>query len=183
MGYSSGLKSDLNGSKIATLLGSEDDPIPDLKTIYNSDSPSYPDFLKKLQGNGKPNLPKNAMSAPLYALFAASHAYLQNNGKSLKIMELPQTKSDISKTLQGYSDEVKKLDGSNTRKLSTAYTNLLSQIKEAFIPDPPSPASSSAGAAAGGVLGTAAIGGTAAALATNVGGVTTTFKSLIPIFK
>ncbi|GIX64192.1 secreted antigen 1 [Babesia caballi] len=43
--------------------------------------------------------------------------------------------------------------------------------------------SSSAGSAVGGVLGTAALGGTAAALATNLGGVTTALKGAIGISK
>ncbi|GIX62562.1 uncharacterized protein BcabD6B2_19970 [Babesia caballi] len=184
MGYSSdNLSNTIKGQKIAELFGSENDSIQDFKTLYSSASLSYPDFLRKLQEHGQPKLRGRAMSAPLYALYAVSSKYLQSKVKHSKIMDLPQTQSNIAKTLKGYSEAVTKLGAAKAKDLSTAYNTLLTQIKSVFHPDPPSPASSSAGAVAGGVLGTAALGGTAAALATNVGGITTTLKSLIPIFK
>ncbi|GIX61383.1 variant erythrocyte surface antigen-1 family protein [Babesia caballi] len=186
MGYDTNkLNSGVNGQQIAELLGSENDPIRDLKDLHSSVSTmTYPEFLKQMNQNGKDKLGKNqAANAPLYVLYAASHAYLQNKGKSLKIMELPQTKSEIAKALKGYSEAVTILNPSNAQKLSTAYNSLLTQIQSVFHPDPPVPPSSSGAAAAGGVLGTAAVGGAGAALAMNVGGITTTLKSLIPIFR
>ncbi|GIX65981.1 variant erythrocyte surface antigen-1 family protein [Babesia caballi] len=181
MGYDTKkLNSGLNGQRIDKLLGQEHNAIDDFKEV--SASPSYPDFLKKLQENGKQHLPNSAANAPLYVLYAASHAYLQYKAGPSAIMEIPQTQSDIAKTFNGYGEAVKKLDASNKQKLSDAYNTLLTQIQSQFNQDPPPPPSSSAGAAAGGVLGTAALG-TTAALATNVGGITTTLKSFIPIFK
>ncbi|GIX64799.1 variant erythrocyte surface antigen-1 family protein [Babesia caballi] len=182
MGYNiSQLKSDVNGEKIATLLGNEYDSIQDFKTLYNSASTmTYAEFLQKLHQKGA--VARSVMDVPFYKLFAAASKYLQSKVKPSKIMELPQTKSEISKTLQGYSEAVKKLEGSNTQQLSKAYNTLLKQIQSVFHPDSPAPPSSSGAAAAGGVLGTAALG-TTAALATNVGGITTTLKNLITIFK
>ncbi|GIX63143.1 variant erythrocyte surface antigen-1 family protein [Babesia caballi] len=185
MGYDTNkLNSGVNGQTIAKLLGTDGDSIQDLKELYSSVSTmTYPEFLKQMNQNGKDKLShKQAANAPLYVLYAASNAYLTTKLSYLKNKELPQTQSDIAKTLNWYSEAVNKLDASNTRELSTAYNTLLSQIKDVF-PDPPVPPSSSGAAAAGGVLGTAAIGGTAAAFATNVGGITTTLKSFIPIFK
>ncbi|GIX61603.1 variant erythrocyte surface antigen-1 family protein [Babesia caballi] len=178
MGYNSGLRTEVDGRKIAKLLGGENDSIQDFKTLYSSVTYDYPQFLEQLKQKGI-TTPK-PIDVPLYKLYSASHAYLQYKVGPSAIMELPQTKSDIAKTLKGYSEAVKKLDSGNAQKLSEAYLTLLEQIKSVFDEDPP--ASSSVGAAAGGVLGTAALG-TAAALATNVGGITTTLKSLIPIFK
>ncbi|GIX62315.1 reverse-transcriptase domain containing protein,putative [Babesia caballi] len=169
MGYDTGkLNSDVTGTKIAKLLGSEHNAIEDLKTLYSSVSPNYPEFLKQMNQNGKDELSqKRAVNAPLYVLYAASSQYLQSQVKPSKIMELPQTQSDIANTLNGYSEAVKRLGSGKSQKLSEAYLTLLTQIQSVFNQDPPSPASSSAGAAAGGVLGTAVVGGTAAALATN----------------
>ncbi|GIX61342.1 variant erythrocyte surface antigen-1 family protein [Babesia caballi] len=178
MGYNSDkLKNGCKGHDVMIKVGGV---IDELSTATAS-SYNYPKFLKQLEDNGKPNLPKRAYNHTLYALYAASHAYLTTKLPSLKIEELPQTQSEIAKTLNGYSEAVKFLDLSNAQKLSEAYLALLSQIKDVFNDDPP--ASSSVGATAGGVLGTAAVGGTAAALATNVGGITTTLTNLIPIFK
>ncbi|GIX64337.1 variant erythrocyte surface antigen-1 family protein [Babesia caballi] len=182
LGYSTGLKSGATGQTIAKLLGTGYNAITDFTNVTVSDSPSYPDFLKKLQEHGKPKLPNQAMSAPLYVLYAASTKYLQSKLSSSKIKDLPQTQSDISKTLKGYSEAVKALNPGSSQKLSDAYNTLLTQIQSQFNQDPPPPPSSSAGAAAGGILGTAALG-TTAALATNVGGITTTLKNFIPIFR
>ncbi|GIX61870.1 variant erythrocyte surface antigen-1 family protein [Babesia caballi] len=180
MGYSSGLNSGKKGSEVMNRVESE---ITDFKKVPATDSSSYPEFLKQLQETGKPNLANSAMNAPMYALYAASHAYLQSKLSSSKITELPQTKSDISKTLKGYSDAVEALNPGSSQKLPEAYLTLLAQIQSVNDEDPPAPPSSSAAAAAGDVLGTAALGGTAAALATNVGGITTTLKNFIPLFK
>ncbi|GIX65691.1 variant erythrocyte surface antigen-1 family protein [Babesia caballi] len=170
----------LNSSKGSAFIQRVKDEIRDFTNVSASAPPSYPEFLKKLQENGKPNLAGQAMSAPLYALYAASHAYLQSKWKSHMLNDIPQTKAEIEATLTGYSEAVTKLEPTGAKKLSDACLTLLSHIKDVFHPDPP--ASSSGAAAAGGVLGTAALG-TTAALATNVGGITTTLKNLIPIFK
>ncbi|GIX64746.1 variant erythrocyte surface antigen-1 family protein [Babesia caballi] len=169
------LKNNISGTSVMTKVGGVIDE------LQKASAGTYPQFLKKLEENAKPNLPQNAYSYSLYALYFASHGYLTTKLPSLKNKELPQTQSDIEVTLKGYSKAVKKLEGSNTQQLSKAYLMLLAKIKEAFNQDPPPPPSSG-GAASGGVLGTAVLGGTAAALATNVGGVTTTLKSFIPIF-
>ncbi|GIX62545.1 variant erythrocyte surface antigen-1 family protein [Babesia caballi] len=170
-----------NSMKGQTVMNKVGSTIDDFTKVPASDSSTYPDFLQKLHQKGA--VARSVMDFPFYKLFAASHAYLRSKVKHAKIMDLPQTQSEIAKTLKGYSEAVTKLGAAKAKKLSDAYNTLLSQIKEAFDQDPPAPPSSSAGAAAGGVLGTAAIGGTAAALATNVGGVTTTIKNFIPIFK
>ncbi|GIX62839.1 T9SS type B sorting domain-containing protein [Babesia caballi] len=163
--------------------GLKDSAGRELQTVAASHFSSYPDFLKQLQENGKPKLRGQAMQAPLYALYAASHAYLATKLPSLKNEEPPQTKNEIAKTFNGYGEAVTKLEPTGAKKLSVAYNTLLQQIQPVFNDDPPAPPSSSGAAAAGGVLGTAAIGGTAAALATNVDNVTTSLKSFIPIFK
>ncbi|GIX61453.1 variant erythrocyte surface antigen-1 family protein [Babesia caballi] len=178
MGYNSDkLKNGCKGHDVMIKVGGV---IDELSTATAS-SYNYPKFLKQLEDNGKPNLPKRAYNHTLYALYAASHAYLTTKLPSLQIEELPQTQSEIAKTLNGYSEAVKKLEGSNTQQLSKAYLALLSQIKDVFNDDPP--ASSSVGATAGGLLGTAAVGGAGAAVALNVGGVTTAVKGAIGIFK
>ncbi|GIX63321.1 variant erythrocyte surface antigen-1 family protein [Babesia caballi] len=176
MGYVDGIRTEVEGQKIAELLGSEIDD------LQKASAGTYPQFLKRLEENAKPNLPQNAYSYSLYALYAASHGYLTTKLPSLKNKELPQTQSDIANTLNGYSEAVKNMEPTGAKKLSTAYLTLLSKIKDVFNDDPPAPNSSTGAAAAGGVLGTAALG-TTAALATNVGGITTTLKNLIPIFK
>ncbi|GIX61271.1 variant erythrocyte surface antigen-1 family protein [Babesia caballi] len=179
MSYSDNkIKSSNKGHDVMRRVESE---IDDLQTVAASHFSSYPQFLEQLKQKGT-TTPK-PIKVPLYKLFAAASKYLQSKVKPSKIMELPQTKSEIAKALKGYSEAIKILNPSNAQKLSTAYNTLLSKIKDVFHPDSPAPPSSSAAAAAGGVLGTAALGGTAAALATNVGGITTTLTNFIPIFK
>ncbi|GIX62284.1 variant erythrocyte surface antigen-1 family protein [Babesia caballi] len=180
MNYDTGkLKSDVNGQKIATLLGSEDDSIMDLKTIYSSVTYIYPQFLEQLQLKATTASPINV---PLYKLYSASHTYLNNKTKS-PIKDLPQTQADIANTLNGYSEAVTKLEPAGVKKLSEGYLTLLKQIQSVFNEDPPAPPSSSGGSIAGSLLGTAAVGGAGAAVAFNVGGVTTALKGAIGLFK
>ncbi|GIX65948.1 variant erythrocyte surface antigen-1 family protein [Babesia caballi] len=107
MGYNiSQLKSDVNGTQIATLLVTDSDSITDLKNFCNSASTmTYPDFLQKLHQKG--TVAGSVMNAPLYKLYTDSHAYLTTNWKSHMLNDIPQTKAEIEATLTGYSEAVK----------------------------------------------------------------------------
>ncbi|GIX62583.1 variant erythrocyte surface antigen-1 family protein [Babesia caballi] len=165
------LNNSMKGHSVMNKVGST---IDDFTNVTVSDSSTYPDFLQKLHQHGQSKLPNQTMQAPLYKLYSASAKYLQSKLGHSTITDLPQTQSDIEVTLKVYSEAVKKLGSGKSQKLSEAYLTLLTQIQSVFNQDPP--ASSSGAAAAGGILGTAAV-------AFNVGGITTTLKNLIPIFK
>ncbi|GIX62729.1 variant erythrocyte surface antigen-1 family protein [Babesia caballi] len=144
MGYNSGLRTEVEGQKIAELLVSEHDPITDFTKVTASDSPSYPDFLKKLHQQGA--VASSVMDFPLYKLYAASHTYLKTKAK-FSIEELPQYKEDIDNMITVYSNAICNLNPESRGKLAEAYQTLLTKIKVAF-PEAPKPPQSSAAASA-----------------------------------
>ncbi|GIX64265.1 variant erythrocyte surface antigen-1 family protein [Babesia caballi] len=139
MGYDTNkLKNGKKASEVMTKVQSE------LNELQNaSASSSYPEFLHNLQENGKPNLPQNAYNYSLYALYAASHAYLTTKLTSPKNKALPQTQSEIAATLKGYREAVKSwkvLTRSSCRKLTSPCLTKSKKRSTPILPPPHQPA-------------------------------------------
>ncbi|GIX61578.1 TonB-dependent receptor [Babesia caballi] len=179
MGFpSTQLNGNKPGSYIAQLLADEYNGFDELK-IGGRTGNSYEDFLGKFKqqyGDARITQP---MTCPLHTLHVAAKTYLQYKFKETKANENDKNLKEIKEKLLKFKGAC-----SPFHELNDEFDKFLRAINVTSTPvENASKQSSSAGAAAGGVLGTAAIGGTAAALATNVGGVTTALKNLIPIFK
>ncbi|GIX64977.1 variant erythrocyte surface antigen-1 family protein [Babesia caballi] len=176
MGFTAeNLNTDKNGSQIPDMFSLFDE-------FRNVDrTPTFPAFLQKVEEKGKNKFKFMPSRVPLYTLCLIALTYIAKTSDALSTDKIPQTKGEIIDTLNKLSEAVKSPPFGAMSNLSAYYEKLEVFIIEAI--KSTESTSSSGAAAAGGVLGTAAIGGTAAALATNVGGITTTLKNLIPIFK
>ncbi|GIX64772.1 fatty acid amide hydrolase 1 [Babesia caballi] len=185
MDFTTGQLSGLSGSAIATLLEDEPNGFDGLNKSYVMSTylDAYQNFLHKLEErHGKDKLITKPTTCPLYSLHLAAKAYLKSQYHEHQADERDPNLKEIKEKLKSF-----KRARSHSHELSDEFVKFLNEIN---VTRPvtsrigeSSQLSSSAGAAAGGVLGTAALGGTAAALATNVGGITTTLKNFIPIFK
>ncbi|GIX61335.1 variant erythrocyte surface antigen-1 family protein [Babesia caballi] len=182
MDFPSEQLSTINGSAIVKLIEGKPNGFDGLAEVYKGDDP-YENFLKKLKGKYGESKINSAMDCPMYTLYRAAKAYLKSKLQS-------ESHGESDPNLQEIKNRILKFKGacSRSHELNNDFKKFLSEINVTQSAtskngNPSQQSSSSGAAAAGGLLGTAAIGGTAAALATNIGGVTTTLKSLIPIFK
>ncbi|GIX65073.1 variant erythrocyte surface antigen-1 family protein [Babesia caballi] len=182
MEFTTSQLSSIKGSEIAKLFENHSKGFDGLNGVDKSQH-SFEDFLKKLTGKHGETKITNAMQCPLYTLYRAAKAYLESKFQNHSAVEGEDNLNEIQNRLLKF-----KTSCSRSHELSDEFVKFLNEIKlNTSVTSTPvenaSQLSSSAGAASGSVLGTAALGGTAAALATDVGGITTTLKSFIPIFR
>ncbi|GIX64854.1 variant erythrocyte surface antigen-1 family protein [Babesia caballi] len=177
---SSQLNGNKSGSGIVELMTDFPYGFDGLKIVGRTGN-SYEDFLKKLeQKHGETKITK-PIACPLYTLHRSAKAYLESKFKEPKANEDDENISTIKTKLESFKKAC-----NSAYDLEEEFDKFLKEInvtQSATSKNGDSSLqSSSAGAAVGGVLGTAALGA-GAALATNVGGITTTLQSFIPLFK
>ncbi|GIX64186.1 secreted antigen 1 [Babesia caballi] len=84
---------------------------------------------------------------------------------------------------KGWNNGLQTQISTSITKLTDELNELQQSLKQSFIISDPNASSGSAGSIAGGLIGTAAVGGAGAAVAFNVGGVTTALKGAFGCFK
>ncbi|GIX61268.1 variant erythrocyte surface antigen-1 family protein [Babesia caballi] len=176
MGFTAeNLNKDIDGSQISGMFAHFDE-------FKNAEwKPTYPAFLQKVGKEGKMRFMFKPSHVPLYILCLIALTYITKTSNPSLTDKIPQTQNDIIETLNKLSEAMGNLRVSGLEKLSNAYLELNTAITNAI--KSTESTSSGAGSIAGSLFGTAAVGGAGAALATNVGGITTTLTNFIPIFK
>ncbi|GIX66098.1 PDZ domain-containing protein [Babesia caballi] len=103
----------------------------------DSSPKTFYDFLKKVEKQTKQEL-RNVNYVPLGALYLFTYQYLKEHKSDLPTNDgIPTNENDLTALLQKLGEAVKRLDGANLTKLSSAYDNLSEAITNALnTPDP-----------------------------------------------
>ncbi|GIX61820.1 variant erythrocyte surface antigen-1, alpha subunit [Babesia caballi] len=176
----------LSKNKCGNVMKKVANSLQDLNVSTNG---GYSTYIGQIEKNARSNLSTHAYNYPLYGLYYAACEYFkfqyQSNSNIVYINNMKSTLNNLSRSSGSYGDFKEHIQAFLSQVENTVDSGSSGHLPGSSDQENVSVSgaaaytiSCSVGYAAGGIVGTAAVG-TGVALATNVGGVTTLIKGAI----